>query len=128
MNKTYKEDDERNIYYNNNKTDENTYNNVVDDNYINNNKNKIIFQHFRNTERKTYYNGMVKGRELLYKNIKMNENKNNQISNINLTNYLLVPDEIRHKYTKTYLFQISKRLLVMKKTMEITKKCRIANK
>ncbi|ANQ11163.1 Uncharacterized protein PCOAH_00055020 [Plasmodium coatneyi] len=49
------------------------------------------------------------------------DSKHNPTTGQILTNYMLVPDEIRHKYTKTYLFQISKRLLVMKKPWRLPK-------
>ncbi|CRG97758.1 formin 2, putative [Plasmodium gallinaceum] len=89
----------------------------ISDDYIGK-KEKIIYDHFGNVERKIY-NGMRKS-EHLYKN-KFDDSKYNQITGLNLTNYFLVPDEIRHKYTKSYLFQISKRLLVMKKPWRLPK-------
>ncbi|SCP03479.1 formin 2, putative [Plasmodium malariae] len=94
-------------------------NDISDDNM--NDKEKIIFDHFGNMERKKYLIGAQKRRgNDTYKN-RVNDNKYNQITGLNLSNYLLVPDEIRHKYTKTYLFQISKRLLVMKKPWRLPK-------
>ncbi|GAW83571.1 formin 2 [Plasmodium gonderi] len=105
-------------------------NDISDDNI--NETNKIVYDNFENEKGKKFPYGSEKRRE--NKKLNKNHNKNiaqeknrlrdmtyNQITGLNLTNYLLVPDEMRHKYTNTYLFQISKRLLVMKKPWRLPK-------
>ncbi|CRH02618.1 formin 2, putative [Plasmodium relictum] len=101
----------KNIHYRNFVLDD------ISDDYIEK-KEKIIHDHLGHVKRKK--NSETRKNEHMYKN-KYNDSKYNQITGLNLTNYLLVPDEIRHKYTKSYLFQISKRLLVMKKPWRLPK-------
>ncbi|CXJ21044.1 formin 2, putative [Plasmodium berghei] len=90
---------------------------IILDNFVKDERKKKKKSKEHNEKKHTTQNKKVKQIKI-EQNIR---NKYNQISGLNTTNYLLIPDEIRHKYTKTYLFQISKRLLVMKKPWRLPK-------
>ncbi|KJP87225.1 hypothetical protein AK88_03142 [Plasmodium fragile] len=123
-------------------------NDLSDDNV--NGRGDIVFDHFGNAQRRNSrwdirsqsgsrnesWNGSEKRSKVRRKSMRdkliifnnkgqsrnpPRDHKHNSITGLNLTNYMMVPDDIRHKYTKTYLFQISKRLLVMKKPWRLPK-------
>ncbi|KEG04078.1 formin 2, putative [Plasmodium vinckei vinckei] len=118
-----KENNEKDISYNKVSSNNIQYSETVGNEYI-------ILDNFVKDERKKKKKSKDQNEEKhtpytkKFKQIKIEHNmrnKYNQISGLNTTNYLLIPDGIRHKYTKTYLFQISKRLLVMKKPWRLPK-------
>ncbi|SCN63132.1 formin 2, putative [Plasmodium chabaudi adami] len=118
-----KENNEKDISYNKVSSNNIQYSETVGneyiilDNFVKDDRKKKKKSKEHNEEKRTIH---IKK----FKQIKIKQNmrnKYNQISGLNTTNYLLIPDEIRHKYTKTYLFQISKRLLVMKKPWRLPK-------
>ncbi|ETB61671.1 hypothetical protein YYC_01515 [Plasmodium yoelii 17X] len=118
-----KENNEKDISYNkvysNNIQYSETVGNeyIILDSFVKDERKKKKKSKEHNEEKQTTQNKKAKQIKI-EQNIR---NKYSQISGLNTTNYLLIPDEIRHKYTKTYLFQISKRLLVMKKPWRLPK-------